>query len=95
MNEIVITSLNVYPNPTDGTFTLELKLGDDLVSNETEADVQIMNVFGQSIYLDHAVIVNGELIQEIKLDQNVPSGNYFVRVILDDQVFTGQVVFQK
>jgi len=86
------TSFTVYPNPTNGNFVIELALNEN---SSTEADVQIVNMFGQVIYINRTSIVDGELKQEVNLDQNIPSGNYFVRVILEDQVFKGQVVIQK
>jgi len=90
--EIIASSLQLYPNPGNGNFVIELALGEN---SSSEADVQIVNMFGQVIYMNRTAIVDGELKQEVQLDQNVPSGNYFVRVILEDQVFTGQVVIQK
>jgi hypothetical protein len=88
----VKATLNLYPNPNSGQFVVELMFDDDVNS---EADIQILNALGQIMYLDRTAIVNGELKQEVNLDSNIPSGSYFVRVILEEQVFTGQVLFQK
>jgi hypothetical protein len=84
--------LNLYPNPTNGEFVIEIKFADDV---NTEANIQIMNALGQNIYLDRTAIVNGELFTEVNLDSNIPGGNYFVRVIVGDKVYTGKIVFQK
>jgi hypothetical protein len=84
--------LNLYPNPNRGDFIVELHFSDDANS---EADVQVLNTLGQTIYLDRTAIVNGELMDEVKLDYGVAAGNYFVRVTVGDKVYTGQIIYQK
>src|SRR6185295_20043536 len=83
--------LNLYPNPNHGDFVLELKLDDDM---NTEADIQIMNELGQSIYLDRAAIVNGVLFDKVKFDRTVPGGSYFVKVVVGDKVYASKIVYQ-
>jgi len=92
VNEEIQSGLNLYPNPNGGQFAVELHVADNISS---EADVQITNMLGQSIYLDRTAIVNGELFDEVKLDASVPGGSYLVRVIFGDKVYTGQIVYQK
>jgi hypothetical protein len=84
-------SLNLYPDPTSGTFTLDLKLSSEVAS---DAEVQLMNLLGQIIYEKRLLVVNGELQQEIQLD-DAAAGMYLVKVIINDQVFTSQINFQK
>jgi len=84
--------LNLYPNPNDGQFVIQLQLNDDV---NTQADIQINNVLGQSIYLDRKAIVNGELFAEVKFDATIPAGTYFVQVTVGDKVYRGQIVYQR
>jgi hypothetical protein len=83
-------TLNLYPNPSSGQFVVNLKLADDV---NTEADIQIMNSLGQTIYADRTKIVNGILLDEVKLE-GLAKGNYFVRVTVGEKVFTGKVIIQ-
>ena len=84
--------LNLYPNPNSGQFVIELKLDDDV---NTEADIQIMNALGQNIYLERTAIVNGELFNPVKFDGAISDGNYFVRVIVGNKVYTGKIIYQR
>ncbi len=86
------SDLSIYPNPNHGQFVVELSFGDDVNST---ADIEVRNMLGQSVYLTRTAIVNGELRAELKLESNVSAGNYIVRVIANDKVYTGQIVYQK
>jgi len=90
--ELSASSLSIYPNPNNGNFVIESTLNDN---SSSEADIQIINMFGQVIYMTRTAIVDGELKQEINLDQNIPSGNYFVRVIASEEVITKQIIVQQ
>ncbi|HYV92354.1 MAG TPA: MopE-related protein [Chitinophagales bacterium] len=92
MSELITSSMNIYPNPNSGQFVIELTFDDNTSS---VADIQIVNMLGQVIFRRQTTMVDGELKQEIKLDQNIPSGNYFVRVITSDEIYTRQIVVQQ
>jgi hypothetical protein len=92
VTEQVQPDLNLYPNPNGGQFVVALHVADN---TNSEADVQITNMLGQNIYFDRTAIVNGELFAEVKFDAGVPGGTYFVRVMVGDKVYTGQIVYQK
>jgi uncharacterized repeat protein (TIGR03803 family) len=78
--------INVYPNPSNGTFTLSL-----LNSNET-CKVEVYNVMGQQV-------MNEELIgKNTQIDlSNQSAGVYLYRVLTEsgELVGSGKVVLQK
>ena len=80
-----------YPNPSDGYFVIHLSL-----TNKSEGDaiVQVYNALGQSILGETVPVVNGDLLQEINLQDGDAAGMYMVRVIFDGQVYQGQIVVQ-
>jgi hypothetical protein len=84
--------LKVYPNPTGGKFTLEMKLNIDANSY---AKIEIMNLIGQKVYSKTVQVSEGELEDEITLNQNLPDGMYLVKVIIKDKVATSRIVYQK
>ena len=84
--------LKLYPNPNNGQFILDLNLG---TSISTTVDVQIMNMLGQTVYMDRTGVMDGKLQEQVSLDKSVPAGTYLVRVTSGDQVFTKQIVYQK
>jgi len=89
---ILDSRLDIYPNPSNGQFVIELEMPDDVTGT---ADIQLMNTLGQSVYLDRTTIENGNLRQEVRFDNTIAAGTYFVRVIVGDKVFTGQIVYQQ
>ena len=48
------SSIQLYPNPNTGNFVIELTLSNN---SSLSADVQILNVFGQMIYMNRTTIV--------------------------------------
>lgn len=87
------SSLNIYPNPTIGTFTLDLQLDDEETS---DAQVQVLNMIGQAVSIDNVqlTIDNGRLVKEIHLG-DVAEGMYLVKVTVNEKVFTTQIDLQK
>ncbi|MBX7139960.1 MAG: T9SS type A sorting domain-containing protein [Chitinophagales bacterium] len=87
------SSLSIYPNPTTGTFTLDLQLDDE---ETTDAEVQVMNMLGQilSIESGELTVDNGKLKTEIQLG-DVADGMYMVKVTIGDRVYSAQINLQK
>jgi hypothetical protein len=69
------SSIEIYPNPSNGIFTLSINgLQDE------EIQIRITNVVGEEIYKTQKVNVSGNYSKEISL-QNTPKGIYFVQII--------------
>jgi hypothetical protein len=83
--------MNFYPNPTSGQFTLQIGL--DLPDGVARFD--IINIVGQSILSDYVSVANGILNKEIEMNSSLPDGMYLVRVMLNDRVFSGQLILQR
>jgi PKD repeat protein len=62
---------SVYPNPNNGTFTLEMNS-----SKVISADLKIMNTLGSTVYEEPAVTINGKVLKSISLE--LKSGIYFL-----------------
>lgn len=72
-------SLQLYPNPNNGSFTLK---GNGYKSSKIE--LQIVNVFGQIVY-EQQVLTNHQNISEsISLAKSLPSGMYTLYLIDGD-----------
>ena len=65
-------SVNIYPNPNNGHFTLSINTGTNDVF-----DLMILNNLGVSIFERKALVVNGSLNEVIDL-LNLPVGVYSV-----------------
>lgn len=65
----------VYPNPTDGFFTVSLEnLSDEQFS------IDVLSALGQTVYSLKETAQNGKLEREIRLPESVPPGNYLIRI---------------
>lgn len=87
----VSSSVNIYPNPSNGVFMIAMNLQNDYSGITT---VQIMNELGQVIYQHDYTAASGNIHQEIKFDQKLQAGNYYVKVIAGSEVIVKQLVYQ-
>jgi len=80
------SSFKIYPNPTTGTFILELT-GDISVEKVT---VDIYGIWGEKILTE---TINGERKHEFSLSDK-PSGVYFIRIISGNKAETVKIIKQ-
>jgi len=74
IEELTGVSLQIYPNPNNGIFTIEAK------SQQPERlDVTIMNPSGQIVFSLRDIKVNGVTSEKLNLSQ-LPQGAYIVQI---------------
>ncbi|MDZ7848248.1 MAG: T9SS type A sorting domain-containing protein [Owenweeksia sp.] len=80
-----IPSIRVYPNPTSGTFTIEV--------SHTGAGGQLvlMDVSGKILYQENIPEKNGQILRELDLG-NYAKGIYMIKLRSDDQIYTQRVI---
>ena len=72
----------VYPNPTNGTFNINVKSSGDVLK------VKVINVIGQLVKEVEATQTN-----ELQIDlQNQPSGIYYVQITRADNIYTQKLI---
>lgn len=88
-NEIIKESFKVFPNPSNGSFTVELN-----EDNATGASVRWFDIMGREMNFNpSSTISDSNQIKEIY--QNIPKGFYLIRVMIDDQNYqTSKVVVE-
>ena len=87
VNDIDLSNyLSVYPNPTNGMFTIKLE---DVRGQMTDGQIEIYNVFGEKVYSKK---VNRK--QET-VNLNWSDGIYFVRVEMRDGIANKKIIIQK
>jgi hypothetical protein len=79
------SGLSLYPTPNNGQFRLSVS---NIASGN--ADIEIINVLGETLYKGMTQVSNGKLQQDINL--NAPNGSYFVRVVTEGKVYIGRTV---
>ena len=81
-------SLQLYPNPTQGRFQLDLNL-----TESRTVSYQVLNLQGQVLLEQEIGKVTGQVTQTTDLSQ-YPKGIYYVKVRLDDQMVVRKLVVQ-
>jgi len=86
IEDIISSNIKIYPNPTDGIFTLEMR-GQDI--GKTDYKIEIFNYLGQEIY-DQEILMK---MTEIDLS-NKPKGIYFVLINSEERTYISKIVIQ-
>jgi hypothetical protein len=68
-------SLTVYPNPSNGNFSI---VGSNL-KMDGKINIEVVNVIGQRIYSKQSIVANGEITESITLG-NLSNGIYIVNI---------------
>ncbi len=81
------TGVNVYPNPSNGTFRIQLN---DYVGADVQ--VRIVNTIGQVVYSNIISVMDAVTVEEVQL--NVEPGTYLVQVLSGNEVTINPVVIE-
>ena len=81
--------LSVFPNPNNGTFTLQLSSE----SNEV-VKLSVRSMVGESVFSEEQITVNGEFIKTIDLS-SYAEGIYFLILENNNTILTEKIVIQK
>lgn len=79
-------SLNIYPNPGSGIFTIEL-------SDDPDGPIQIFNVFGEKV--DEISIREGQVQTTWSTNANLKDGIYFFMAPLKGQIQARKVILER
>jgi hypothetical protein len=79
--------LSIYPNPSTGSFTLELNAND-------KVSIRVMNIVGEVVYQTGQMDVNGFFVKTINLN-NLADGVYYLRLEGDTFNKTKKIVISR
>lgn len=69
-NTTAVYNIKIHPNPTTGSFTIQLPIAED-------CEIRITNIMGATVYLSS---MKGEQKKQIQLDGGLPAGNYTLQL---------------
>jgi PKD repeat protein len=81
--------IDVFPNPTNGQFMINLNAVDF-----NNATVRVVDALGKEVYKENNVNINGTYSTQVNLSQN-PQGVYFVVVSGNSKMYTKKVMLTK
>lgn len=81
------SNFSVFPNPSNGTFQIQLK---ELVA---QFGVKIYDITGKVIY-ENEFNSNSDLTKEIKLNETIGKGVYFMNVNTLDGIITKKIIIE-
>jgi trimeric autotransporter adhesin len=82
----IASDMRVYPNPSDGTFTIELP------GAQTDATITIMDVLGKVV--ETRTVLAGNGAKQLFNLHNVASGSYVVKVNVGNKVYRDKIVIR-
>jgi hypothetical protein len=88
VDELDIPELSIYPNPTNGNFTIADALTDHTLT------IEIMNNLGQLVFAQEASSNEQGVFNINALDQ-LADGNYMARVSQGNQIQVARIIVQK
>lgn len=80
-------SMQIYPNPSNGLFTVNLSL-----KNTTDLQIRVTNIQGQEVFVKN----NFNNLKEINEQINIGNvkGVYFVNIITNNEIITKKIIVQ-
>lgn len=88
MSDKTISSINIYPNPTSGNAFVQLDL-----ANTQHVQLDLLDAIGRVLTTQ---ILGNIQSQQIELSTNaLPSGVYFIRFIIDNEIHTKRLIVEK
>lgn len=82
------SDFKIVPNPNTGTFTL------DITSPFEEAQIQVLNNFGQLVHMEELIGIMGNTKRELDLRDELAAGIYFVKIDMGSSTFIKQMVIE-
>lgn len=82
INNIVNSNgLSLYPNPSNGTFTLS----GEIKTANNELTISVTDITGRELHRERVAVVNNSLNTKVNLEAALPAGHYILKVITDEQ----------
>ncbi|MES2285347.1 MAG: T9SS type A sorting domain-containing protein [Bacteroidota bacterium] len=82
--------INVFPNPTNGNYIIELETEN---SEENNFEIVVTNMIGQTIYHKYSTFSGKK--EQIGFSENDPGGIYIVNVKTKNKIATKKIIFNK
>ncbi len=89
IGEIALNELVIYPNPSNGTFTVSFETSESL-----DFEISMINTIGKEVYSNSFINVNGIFTEQIVV-QDLSSGIYFLEISNRDAKSVNKITISK
>lgn len=87
INDNSYTNLNVYPNPSDGSFRISAE------NISGEVNIEILTITGDVVYRENAEALGDELNYDIRLG-DMAQGTYILKIRNDQTLINGRIIIE-
>jgi hypothetical protein len=84
--------MEVYPNPSDGRFTLHIPIDG---FGEAPVEIKLFNTLGVLMGFEKLVVTDDELNYPIQLPESAPQGIYLLQVCSGTRMGYGRIIVQR
>lgn len=84
-----LTDLEIFPNPNNGTFTIQLS-----AAEPQESNIELINMQGKVVYKDRIMLMKGLNSEKIQMDQ-LSNEVYYLRVVSEKGIVTKKMIVRK
>jgi hypothetical protein len=84
--------MTIYPNPTDHLFTIDMIVTG---TEATDAIIKVYDITGNVIHVQSGEVINGHLMEQIDLKEELPGGIYSVKVLIGNKEISKNIVIAK
>lgn len=92
VNNNASKELKVYPNPITNKFYVELN---NIKENNSPATILFVNMRGECLLTVTATLSDHRLQKEINLSPGILSGNYFIKIIINNSTYYSGVLIKQ
>jgi len=82
-------SIEIFPNPTDGLFTVRVKS-----ENNEQVNLKIINSLGLEVYSENNISLDKTFETEVNLS-NYSEGLYYINLYSNEVNFLKKIIIQK
>ena len=86
INNSILSSISIYPNPSTGLFTIDFKR-----VKENNSNISIVNSIGNVVFSEELII--GEFSKQIDLS-NLSKGIYLIELQTEIGVYKNKIILQ-
>jgi hypothetical protein len=84
--------MKVYPNPTNGLFSIQLSMP---TLRDSKINMRVVNILGQEVYNKEFVSQTEYLKETVELSESLKTGVYTLQISMDNKIESTNIILAK